>query len=117
MLNGHWRVAVLASLAAGTLTYTDLFADINATEERLNWVSHPQPISHKVLSATLKRMRRDGLVTRVPPETRFREVYYTLSPLGQSLLQELRSLAKWAMKNADALAQARAQFDEASDEA
>lgn len=116
VLNGQWVVAILASLAARPLTYSDLLADINSTEERLNWISHPRPVSQKVLSSTLKRMRRDGLITRSGPQAAFGEVWYELSPLGQTLLRTLRPLAKWAMDNDEAVARARAQFDEAADE-
>jgi DNA-binding HxlR family transcriptional regulator len=116
VLNGQWTVAVLASLAARPRKYLDLREDINTTEERLGWVSHPRPVSQKVLSETLKRMRRDGLIVRSGSRSAFQEVWYELSPLGQTLLRSLRSVAKWAMDNGEAVAAARAQFDDAQDE-
>lgn len=116
VLNGQWVVAVLASLAAQPRTYLDLREDINNTEERLGWTSHPRPVSQKVLSETLKRMRRDGLIIRSGTRSAFHEVWYELSPLGQTLLQSLRPMARWAMDNRDAVVLARSQFDESSDE-
>ncbi len=116
VLNGQWVVAVLASLAARPLKYLDLYADINSAEERLGWISHPRPISQKVLSATLKRMRRDGLIIRSGSRSAFREVWYELSPLGQTLLRSLRPVAKWAMDNGEAVAKTRDQFDTTPDE-
>lgn len=115
VLNGQWVVAVLASLAARPRKYLDLRADINSTEERLGWISHPRPVSQKVLSETLKRMRRDGLLKRTGSKTAFQEVWYELTPLGQTLLRSLRPVAKWAMDNGEAVARARAQFDESED--
>ena len=116
VLNGQWVVAVLASLADRRLKYGDLFAEINRVEERLGWMSHPRPVSQKVLSATLKRMRRDGLIIRISEGARFSEVYYDLSPVGQELLRALRSVATWAIDNGEAVARARAEADESSDE-
>lgn len=116
VLNGQWVVAVLASLAARPRKYLDLREDINSTEERLGWISHPRPVSQKVLSETLKRMRRDGLIVRSGSRSAFQEVWYELSPLGQTLLRSLRSVATWAMENGEAVAAARAQFDDAPDE-
>jgi DNA-binding HxlR family transcriptional regulator len=114
VLNGQWVPAVLASLAARPLKYSDLYADINNVEERLGWMSHPRPISQKVLSATLRRMRRDGLISRLSSGSKFTEVYYELSPLGKTLLRALRPLAKWAMENGEEVARARAEADEVS---
>lgn len=115
VLNGQWVVAVLASLADRPRKYLDLRADINSTEERLGWISHPRPVSQKVLSETLKRMRRDGLITRTGSGSAFQEVWYELSPLGQTLLRSLRPVARWAMDNGEAVASARAQFDKSED--
>ncbi len=115
VLNGQWVVAVLASLAARPRTYLDLREDINNVEERLGWISHPRPISQKVLSDTLKRMRRDGLIIRSGSRSAFQEVWYELSPLGQTLLRSLRPVAKWATDHGEAVASARAQFDEADE--
>ena len=116
VLHGQWVVAVLASLAAQPRKYLDLRDDINNTEERLGWISHPRPVSQKVLSETLKRMRRDGLIIRSGSRSAFQEVWYELSPLGQTLLRSLRPVARWAMDNGEAVAKARTQFDESPDE-
>ena len=117
VLNGKWVVAVLASLAAQPMKYLDLLADINNTEERLEWISHPKALTQKVLSETLKRMRRDGLIIRVGPKSAFQEVWYELSPLGQTLLQSLRPVARWAMDQGGAIGKSRAQFDATPDDA
>lgn len=53
-------------------------------------------ISQKMLTATLKNLLEDGLISRqmypeVPPR-----VDYSLTPAGQSLLPHLYNLAAWA---------------------
>lgn len=53
-------------------------------------------ISQKMLTQTLRSLERDGIVRRrvfavVPPR-----VEYTLTPLGKSLLEPLRSICRWA---------------------
>lgn len=53
-------------------------------------------VSHKMLSQTLRTLADDGLVARrvegtVPPR-----VFYSLTPLGQSLAAPLALLREWA---------------------
>src|SRR5690242_13243882 len=78
LLNGEWVVAVLASLATRALKYKDLRDEINQAEER-------REVSQKVLSSTLRRMRRDGLIARsAETQSSFNPVWYRLTPLGQT---------------------------------
>lgn len=56
-------------------------------------------ISQKMLTQTLRRLEEDGLIERtvfpvVPPR-----VEYRLTPLGQSLIEPLKSLCVWAEKH------------------
>lgn len=60
-------------------------------------------ISKKMLTQTLREMERDGLITRkvyavVPPM-----VEYSLTPIGQLLIEPLELLYAWGEKHADAL--------------
>jgi DNA-binding HxlR family transcriptional regulator len=68
-------------------------------------------ISQKVLTQTLRRLERDGLVTRtvfpeVPPR-----VEYALSSLGQELHQALHVVCEWAERRWPELVRARDTFD------
>ena len=68
-------------------------------------------ISQKMLTQTLKRMERDGLVTRtvhpvVPPR-----VDYRLTDLGVSLGVALCGVWQWAGDNLRRIEDARARFD------
>lgn len=108
LLHGDWVVAVLASLATRPLKYTELRQEINDAEARAGWTSHGQPVSQKVLSATLLRMRRDGLIVRTSQcDASFNPVWYELTPLGRTFLRTLRPLAKWVDDNETAIELAR----------
>jgi len=52
-------------------------------------------VCHKMLTQTLRRLERDGLVERqafpvIPPK-----VEYSLTPLGRTLIERLRAICKW----------------------
>lgn len=68
-------------------------------------------ITHKALADALKRLERDGLVTRTVLPTRPIGVEYRLTPLGTSLQQPFAALQLWAIGNAQALSEARATYD------
>jgi DNA-binding HxlR family transcriptional regulator len=99
VLSGQWTVAVLAALALGERKFTDLLAEVNATEERVGWLSHPKPLTRKVLTDTLRRLQDHGLVERRADGTQFSAVHYQLSVEGRSLLSALRPLASWAQQH------------------
>ncbi|RSN44938.1 hypothetical protein DMC64_18845 [Amycolatopsis sp. WAC 04197] len=105
VLSGQWTVAVLATLALGERRYKDLMADVNGVEERVGWVSHPKPVTDKVLTDTLQRARDNGLVVRRAEGSQIGgSVWYRLTPSGKELLRALRPLATWAQQNRDSLA-------------
>ncbi|WNQ10514.1 helix-turn-helix domain-containing protein [Paenibacillus aurantius] len=64
-------------------------------------------ISQKMLTQTLRRLERDGLVRRevfatVPPSTE-----YSLTPLGESLLPVLKRMKEWADAHYSSVERAR----------
>ena len=68
-------------------------------------------ISQKMLTQTLRRMERDGMITRhvhavVPPR-----VDYALTPLGNSLSAAFCGVWVWAERNLATVEDARARFD------
>jgi DNA-binding HxlR family transcriptional regulator len=68
-------------------------------------------ISQRMLTQTLRDLQRDGLISRhvhptVPPS-----VEYRLTPLGQSLLEPLTHLIRWADTHHAAIRAARAAFE------
>jgi DNA-binding HxlR family transcriptional regulator len=67
--------------------------------------------SQKMLTQTLRKLERDGLLTRtvtpsVPPR-----VDYELTPLGHSLLPVQRAIKAWAEEHIEDVEDARARYD------
>jgi len=68
-------------------------------------------ISQRMLTATLRSLERDGLLTRdvyaeVPPR-----VEYELTPLGKRFMQPVRVLVTWLQMNWSTIRAAREAFD------
>jgi len=68
-------------------------------------------ISHKMLSATLRGLERDGLVTRTVHPTIPPQVEYSLTELGHELTQPVSALGEWALRNQSRIHDARTRFD------
>src|SRR5919198_2439613 len=82
----RWTALIVQSLANGTKRYSELRRELGG-------------VSHKMLSQTLRALERDGIVKRtvypvVPPK-----VEYTLTPLGQSLIEPLVMLCEWTTQH------------------
>ena len=68
-------------------------------------------ISQRMLTATLRSLERDGLLTRhvyaeVPPR-----VEYALTPLGKQFMQPVRELVTWLQTHWSTIRAARERFD------
>ena len=71
-------------------------------------------ISQRMLTATLRSLERDGLLTRevfaeVPPR-----VEYELTTLGKKFMQPVRALVTWLQANWSTIRSARDSFDRRS---
>ena len=80
LISSRWKVLILRDLLEGELRKSI------------------GPVTQKVLTANLRSMEKDGLLTRkvyaeVPPR-----VEYTLTELGRSLRPVLASMAEWGSK-------------------
>lgn len=69
-------------------------------------------ISQRMLTATLRNLERDGLISRemfaeVPPR-----VEYQLTDLGLSILNPMKEIVKWIEGNWGTIKTSRAVFDE-----
>ena len=101
LVAGKWTVFVIYTLSRGIRRYGELR-------------HHVSGISKKMLTQTLRDLERNGLVDRkvypvVPPK-----VDYTLTPLGQTLVETLSGLCAWAEGHIDEVQQAQERFDVAS---
>lgn len=98
-LADKWALLILARLQNEPVRFNQLRRDIKG-------------ISQKVLSQTLKKLERDGLLSRSVFATVPVTVEYALTDLGQSLIQTVHTFAHWAEQHMDAVLLAQAQYDE-----
>lgn len=70
-------------------------------------------ISHKALSEALKRLERNGLVTRTVLPTSPVGVEYAITALGRSLKQPFDALCAWALMHRVEIADAVAKYEKA----
>ncbi|WP_113381369.1 winged helix-turn-helix transcriptional regulator [Agrobacterium pusense] len=68
-------------------------------------------ITHKALADALKRLERNGLVTRTVLPTQPVGVEYAITPLGHSLRQPFEALCSWAVANGDKVEAAGLLYD------
>ncbi|MGC3999426.1 MAG: helix-turn-helix domain-containing protein [Anaeromyxobacter sp.] len=100
-----WTLEVLEALTGGApVRFTRL-------RERLGGVSQ------KVLTQTLRRLERDGLVTRTVHATVPPQVEYQLTGLGDSLGEAVCGIWTWVEAHAPEVGQARRTFDERAEAA
>ncbi|NBW14344.1 MAG: transcriptional regulator [Caulobacteraceae bacterium] len=93
-----WTILILTVLCSRP-------ARFNAIKRRLDG------ITHKALADALKRLERNGLVTRTVLPTAPIGVEYTITPLGHSLRQPFEALCAWALENAETVEGASAEYD------
>lgn len=98
-ISGKWSIWVIHALGrGGRLRFSRLLERVEG-------------VSQKMLTKTLRRLERDGLVTRtmyleVPPR-----VEYELSPTRWELLLRVRPLWAWVVENVEGFRAARQRFD------
>jgi DNA-binding HxlR family transcriptional regulator len=97
-IGDKWTVLVVLLLSDGPMRFSQLRGHLGA-------------VAPKVLTQTLRRMERDGLVTRevfaeVPPR-----VEYALTILGDSLTEPIAVIADWAEANVGRITAAQAAYD------
>ncbi|WP_405061446.1 helix-turn-helix transcriptional regulator [Kribbella sp. NBC_01505] len=97
-IGDKWTALAVLLLQHGPLRFTELRDGIGR-------------VAPKVLTQTLRRLERDGLVTRevfaeVPPR-----VVYALTPMGRSLIDPLTAVSEWAEQHINAINDAQEQYD------
>ncbi len=68
-------------------------------------------ISQRMLTVTLRRLQRDGLVSRTVLDTSPPHVMYALTPVGTSLTDVLKRLVAWSAENRDHIEHSRQDWD------
>ncbi|MBO3747582.1 helix-turn-helix transcriptional regulator [Streptosporangiaceae bacterium NEAU-GS5] len=99
-ISDKWTALVVLLLSDGPMRFSELRGHIGR-------------VAPKVLTQTLRRMERDGLITReifaeVPPR-----VEYALTGLGHSLIEPIALIGDWAEIHVDQITKAQAAYDAA----
>jgi len=97
-----WSVLILTVLCSQPSRF-------NAIKRRLD------PITHKSLTEALRRLERNGLVSRRVIASSPVAVEYSITPLGRTLQDPFIALVSWAKKHGGAMEQAQAVYDDGRD--
>ena len=95
---GKWSISILVAAAHGPVRFTELERSIEG-------------ISRRMLTLNLRRLERDGLLTRTVYPTVPPKVEYDLTPMARELHSYLTGLVEWAERHRGSIAQARAAYD------
>lgn len=101
-IGDKWSVLIISLLGeTGTIRFSEISKGLG-------------DISQKMLTATLRSLEADGLVSRriypvIPPK-----VEYELTDLGNSLLPHLQELSGWAHENMGQIMEHRKVYDTAN---
>ncbi|WP_024698699.1 winged helix-turn-helix transcriptional regulator [Pseudomonas avellanae] len=95
-----WSMMVLSVLDDGPHRF-------NAIKRRL------EGVTQKALTQCLRRLERNGLVSRQVISLSPVAVQYQITSLGQSLQQPFRELHKWTLVKLSEVEEARVQYDDA----
>ena len=68
-------------------------------------------ISQRMLTLTVRRLERDGLVSRTVYATVPAQVTYELTALGSSFTHLGKQLADWSLEHRDTIRRSRADYD------
>lgn len=93
-----WSLAVLSTLCERPCRFNDVRRAIPA-------------VSQKSLTATLRKLERNGIVERVLLSSRPVAVEYRITPLGKTLRDPLDVLLDWADAHLPEIEDARDSFD------
>ncbi|GLY71525.1 winged helix-turn-helix transcriptional regulator [Amycolatopsis taiwanensis] len=94
-----WSLSVLNELCERPCRFNELRRAIPA-------------VTQKSLTATLRRLERNGVIEREVISTRPVAIAYRITPLGKTLRYPVDVLLEWASEQLPAIERARNAFDE-----
>jgi DNA-binding HxlR family transcriptional regulator len=97
-IGDKWSVTVICRLDDGPLRFNALRRAVDG-------------ITQRMLSATVRRLERDGLISRTVEATVPPSVEYALTERGRSLHAILADLVTWTEANLDEISRDRAKYD------
>jgi len=84
LLNGKWKVAIIACLCFDKMRYSDLLREVRG-------------ISGKVLTRDLKDLEMNQLITRTVLNTQPVTVEYEITEYGSTLKNLTNTIAEWGL--------------------
>ncbi|POH33461.1 MULTISPECIES: helix-turn-helix domain-containing protein [Sinorhizobium] len=97
-IGDKWSTLILGTLAAGPHRFSAIKRAI------------PE-ISKRMVAQTLRDLERDGLIARTVFPTKPPSVEYRLTPLGETILEPLAVVVRWADRSHAEIEKARSAFD------
>ena len=97
-LGDKWSLLVIVELTRGPLRFRQLQHAVGG-------------ISQRMLTLTVRRLERDGLVRRTVYPTVPAQVDYRLTEMGTSLTHLLKALADWSLAHRKDITQAQTDYD------
>ena len=97
-LGDKWSLLVIVELTHGPLRFRQLQHAVGG-------------ISQRMLTLTVRRLERDGLVHRTVYPTVPAQVDYRLTEMGASLTHLLKALADWSLAHRKDITQAQTDYD------
>ncbi|MFF5158427.1 winged helix-turn-helix transcriptional regulator [Streptomyces sp. NPDC000348] len=94
-----WSVLVIVELASGPRRFRELQRAVDG-------------ISQRMLTLTVRRLERDGLVLRTVYPTVPAQVDYRLTGTGAGLTHLVKALADWSLAHRAGIAEARRAYDQ-----
>jgi DNA-binding HxlR family transcriptional regulator len=94
LISDKWVTAIVYVLSHGTKRYGELQREIG-------------DVSQRMLTRTLRDLEQDSIVKREVYPTKPITVEYSLTPLGETLVEPLRMLCQWSLDHFQAVEVAR----------
>ena len=98
MVGDKWSMQVVGTLRHAPIRFNELRRNVDG-------------ISQRMLTRTLRELERSGLVLRIVTPTTPPSVEYTLTPLGQTLIEPVKTLIDWTENNYAAMSKAQQRYD------
>ncbi|MEV7341774.1 helix-turn-helix domain-containing protein [Streptomyces sp. NPDC093544] len=98
-IGDKWSVLVIVELAGGPRRFRELQRAIDG-------------ISQRMLTLTVRRLERDGLVLRTVYPTVPARVDYRLTETGSGLTHLVKALADWSLAHRAVIAESRHTYDQ-----
>jgi DNA-binding HxlR family transcriptional regulator len=98
-LSGKWNIGIIMAAMNGPVRFTELERELGG-------------ISRRMLTLTLRKLERDGLLVRTVYPTVPPKVEYTVTDIARELHDSFQALIGWADRHKSAIATARRGYDE-----